>query len=165
MAGTTEELWELKIPLSPSSNHAGFLNSLFSLNKDSTDTPFLATNLLQSSENLGPAQSVTAGSMTNSRIPRWLRAPTQSSFLSHNTKPAPTRSLSLLLSLLSQQRVSQPCCTCDSNTPHPVRAQRPESLPSSTASCASTRVPQHTLCSSSLCSCSITHLQLHAKWL
>lgn len=61
VAGTTEKLWKLQILQSPSSNHAGFLNSLFFLNKDSTDTPLLATNMLQPSENLGPAQSVTAG--------------------------------------------------------------------------------------------------------
>lgn len=132
--------------------------------KQSTDTPLLATNLLQPLENLGPAQSVTAGSTTNSRSPQWLRGPPQSS-LSHNTKPAPHMRPGFAALVWTPSQVSQPGCTWNSNSPHPKKAQRPESLPSSTASCASTCVPHHTLCSSSLCSCSITHLQLHANWL
>lgn len=85
VVGTTEKLWELQIPQSPSSNHAGFLNSLFFLNKDSTDTPLLATNIHSHQKTL----ALHSQSQQDTRKSPVAMGPSPEFLLSPNTKRAP----------------------------------------------------------------------------
>lgn len=103
ITSTTEKPWELKSSqrarkywsLNP--NKTGFLNSQFFLSIDRTDTPLLTTNMLQTSDNLSPAQQ----SRRLQEVPDdWGPAP-QRPFRPLTPSQSSRQSSSLLLSLLS----------------------------------------------------------------